>query len=108
MTKYLSEYIEIVNEKVKGKVTNKDILELKDKISFFSHERLIHLIVTFFFALFTIIFVYFGINGERLLFLLIALVLMIILIFYVFHYFFLENSVQYLYKIYDEMNKKLK
>jgi hypothetical protein len=34
--------------------------------------------------------------------------LIIFLIFYIFHYFFLENNVQYLYKIYDQVKESSK
>ena len=54
MKKYLNDYIKETEEKLRGKVTSKDIEIHLNKISFFSHERLIHLIVTMFFALFTI------------------------------------------------------
>ena len=108
MTKYIKEYIDKVNNKLKGQIKEEDILELKDKILFFSHERLIHLIVTMFFAIFTIFFVFIGMQFNNLLYIVLSLIFLVILIFYIFHYYFLENSVQSMYKLYDEMLKKKK
>ena len=60
MTKYINEYIEELESKLLNKKdTKKDLDDLMVKIKFFQHERLIHLIVTMFFALFTIILIYF-------------------------------------------------
>ena len=101
MTKYINEYIEELESKLLNK---KDLDNLIVKIKFFQHERLIHLIVTMFFALFTIILIYFSFNNAA--FSLIALALIVLLGFYIKHYYFLENSVQYLYKLYDKMNGK--
>lgn len=105
MTKYINEYIEeLENKLLNKKDTKKDLDDLMVKIKFFQHERLIHLIVTMFFALFTIILIYFSFNNAA--FSLIALALIVLLGFYIKHYYFLENSVQYLYKLYDKMNGK--
>ena len=50
MVKYIDEFIKLAEEK---KVSKEEMLT---KISFFQHERLIHLLVTLFYALFTIFF----------------------------------------------------
>lgn len=76
------------------------------KIEFFQHERLIHLIVTMFYALFTLLFIYLCLFSW--LFIIIVLALLCFLIAYVLHYFFLENNVQYLYKQYDRMLERKK
>ena len=108
MKKYLNDYIKENEEKLWGKVTSKDIEIHLNKISFFSHERLIHLIVTMFFALFTIIFIFISLYTKIILLFVISIILLVILLFYIFHYFFLENSVAYLYKLYDLMLSKSK
>ena len=97
MKEYLTNYINEVESKLDDKITKKDIENHLNKINFFSHERLIHLIVTMFFALFTMLFIYFSVKTNSCLFIVITIVLIII-----------ENNVQYLYKLYDEMNKKVK
>ena len=99
MRRYLKEYIKTIEE-------TKKIKDFEMKISFFQHERLIHLIVTLFFVLFSIIFTYICFNTEILEIFVITLVLYVIDIFYIIHYFFLENGIQKLYKLYDKYNRK--
>lgn len=108
MKKYLSNYILETENLLKGKITSKDIDNHLNKISFFSHERLVHLLVTMFFALFTILFIFMALSEKEILLFIISLILMIVLVFYILHYFYLENSVQYLYKLYDKMLEKEK
>ena len=95
-----------MEKKLEKKVTKSDLEELKDKICFFQHERLIHLLVTLFFAVFALVFLAMGMISY--IFLPIFFILLIFLVFYILHYFFLENHVQYLYKIYDKMQEKVK
>ena len=90
--------------------TRKVLAEFEKKISFFQHERLIHLIVTFFFALFLLIeiyalftlpFSYAPVCGV------LVLLFFVLVVAYVFHYYFLENSVQQMYKMRDEITRFL-
>ena len=101
MKKYLYDYINEVENNIK--ITKEDILV---KINFFSHERLIHLLVTLFFALISIIFTVLCFNYFNYLLYIITLILYIMLLLYIVHYYRLENGVQYLYKLYDKKNKK--
>ncbi|MDD6272166.1 MAG: hypothetical protein PUA90_01425 [bacterium] len=103
MKKYIKEYINEIESKLKGKTTQNDIDDLLIKIKFFSHERLVHLIVMLFVALFTILFIMLSFYNS--LFDIIAFISGILLVFYIMHYFFLENSIQYMYKLYDKMKK---
>lgn len=105
MKKYLQNYIISSNSKLNSKITKDDINNHLAKISFFQHERLIHLIVTLFCIVLLLLFLLLSI--YNLYFLLIAIILFILVIFYVLHYFYLENGVQKLYKIYDEMLNKI-
>ena len=102
MRKYLKEYI----LKIEKSNNKKDIEELKAKISFFQHERLIHLLVTLFFVLFSIIFTCFSFYTQSKLLYVVTLILYVIDIFYIVHYYCLENGVQKLYKIFDKLNSK--
>lgn len=103
MKKYLYDYIKEIdlllesNKKIKDEVIENHLI----KISFFQHERLIHLLVTLFYALIFLIFL--GLGIIHFIFYIIALILMVFLICYIIHYFHLENGVQYLYKQYDKM-----
>lgn len=77
------------------------------KIQFMQHERLIHFLVTILFALllFMCLIIYFisGING----FLAVVILMLALLIPYIGHYYFLENGVQKLYRLYDRICEKL-
>lgn len=83
------------------------------QMGFFQHERLIHLIVTVIFALFTILSIGMafllmaqGTDGAGSLLLVVAAFL-VLLIPYVRHYYILENEVQKMYRQYDEIAAKL-
>lgn len=104
MRKYLNNYIKEIDKKIASKdITKKDIEDHLIKISFFQHERLIHLLVTLFYGLFLFVSVLIFIKIWH--FVLIVYIILILLLFYVRHYFFLENSTQYLYKQYDKMKE---
>ncbi len=101
MRKYIEEYKSKVESLLESGYTSQDIEELKLKIAYFQHERLIHLLVTLAFAFFAIIFLCLGMLSY--IFLIPFIFFIIFLICYIIHYFFLENNVQYFYKIYDKM-----
>ena len=102
MKKYLYDYIKEIDELINNnKITDEIITNHIVKIAFFQHERLIHLIVTLFYAAIFLLFVV--LTFINYLFVSIVIILLIFLIFYILHYFHLENGVQYLYKQYDKM-----
>lgn len=68
-------------------------------ISNFQAERLIHLIVTMSFALFTLIFIYLYLFFDVTIFGIVCLITLVVLIFYILHYYKLENGVQSLLEI---------
>lgn len=111
MYSYMKNYMKNIDKIIKeNKLDNYDevISNLLIKISFFQHERLIHLLVTLFFTIFMIAFLIFGFYVSPICFI-IMFILMLCVALYVLHYFFLENSVQYMYKQYDklkELNKR--
>lgn len=83
------------------------------QIGFFQHERLIHLIVTVVFALFTVLSIgmafllmALGTAGAGS-WLLVVAAFLVLLIPYVRHYYILENEVQRMYGQYDEIAAKL-
>ena len=86
--------------------TRRVLSEFEIKISYFQHERLIHLMVTLSFALFLLL----SIGGIFIFpreFTMCAILLTCIFfgltIGYVMHYYFLENSVQQMYHMRDEI-----
>ncbi|MBR5421954.1 MAG: hypothetical protein IK115_12490 [Lachnospiraceae bacterium] len=98
--------------------TRKDYEKLLEthlaQISFFAHERLIHLMVTILFALLT-----FGLFMLTLVLsltmevfptalLILFLLLLVLLVPYIMHYYLLENGVQKMYRQYDEILKRIR
>lgn len=73
------------------------------QVGFFQHERLVHLLVTLAFAIFTLIGVFAvfltGEPGAAVL----TLLFLVLLIPYVMHYYLLENEVQKMYAQYDKI-----
>lgn len=78
------------------------------KIAFYQHERLIHLIVTVLFALLEVISVATAVVTNFIGMLLLSVALLILLVPYIGHYYFLENSVQELYLLYDQIVSRQK
>ena len=83
------------------------------QISFFSHERLIHLIVTALFAILAIgsffAFYFSAASGDFSVgLLLLFLLCFILLVPYIRHYYILENGVQKMYRQYDELVKRIR
>ena len=76
------------------------------QISFFQHERLIHLIVTFLFALVEFIAAAVTVIAFSPAVLALCLLVLALLIPYVAHYYLLENEVQKLYDQYDLLELK--
>ena len=100
---YISNYINELENKINNKYAfkDKDIKLIREKINDFNHERLIHLLVTLFYALITIIFLALGFIS--IIFIIPFFILIIFLLFYIRHYFFLENKIHYLYSLYDKI-----
>lgn len=77
------------------------------QVSFFQHERLIHLIVTVTFAILTMIALAIYCIAEYMPMLALIVLLLVLLIPYIGHYYTLENEVQKMYQQYDEMLRRL-
>ncbi len=73
------------------------------QVSFFQHERLVHLIVTVAVAVLTMMSVGIFILTMYLPVLALFLLFMILLMPYIMHYYLLENEVQKMYAQYDIM-----
>ena len=86
-----------------------DVVKLHERrLTWLMHERLIHLIVmclTAVLVMFSMALVMF--LPETMPFSIpLFLIAFVLLIFYIRHYFFLENTVQQWYVLYDKMNDK--
>lgn len=77
------------------------------QIRFFEHERLVHLLVTLFFAILFVIGILFFYAFPALPILALAVAFLALLVPYIRHYYILENGTQKLYTLYDELNRKL-
>lgn len=112
MGNYTREYVKEVNrflsEEHSESELNKRLSEHLIKISFIQHERFIHLIVTVLFAIMTLTMLTVSFFTVSFSCVLLLFLFTILLIPYIFHYYFLENSVQKMYKQYDELKARLK
>lgn len=109
MKKKFEVYIEELEEKVKKGKMEKDLAEeVLTKIQFYQHERLVHLIVTFFTGIGCILFLLGFIAFEMIPLLLLFLITICLFIPYIFYYYYLENNVQKLYDIYFDIKKETK
>lgn len=103
---------ELIKEIMEKHDKSKEELELirqehLTQVSFFQHERLIHLIVTVTFALMEMLSLLMTLINADLFALLLTVVVLILLIPYIRHYYILENEVQKMYKQYDAICKEL-
>lgn len=110
MRKRLVEYRERIDALIDGAADGESsvdwdavIEEHLVQISFFQHERLIHLLVTLAFALFELMSAVATVLVPQIGTAVLMLVLLVLLVPYVVHYYFLENETQKLYVQYDRM-----
>lgn len=107
MTAYLKKYMEEIQRRLEEYADQTELeeifLEHKDKIAFMQHERIVHFLVTMMFAIVLAIFVCAFLFTENPALMILVIIIMVLLGFYIKHYYFLENTVQEMYKLYDEM-----
>lgn len=109
MTKQIKAYLELLEQFFSVEHDNDELLkmraELLQRIAFYQHERLVHLLVTLFFAVFFLIafslMLTVGGWGAAAL----TVLFLGLLIPYIKHYYFLENSVQKMYTYYYKIEK---
>lgn len=109
MTKQIRAYLEILGRFFAVEHSEEELLamraELLQRIAFYQHERLIHLIVTMSFGVFFMLSlaIYLMQGGVGLLVL--TALFLVMLAAYIKHYYFLENSVQKMYLFYYKVEK---
>lgn len=110
MKKRIVAYLEYIDELLKNDGNDidwdKEIEKHLTQIAFFSHERLVHLIVFALVAVCTVISILAMVVSEKIIIFPLIVLLFVLLIPYCMHYYLLENSVQRMYDQYDEMIAK--
>lgn len=111
MKKQIQEYIKTIKGILTEDSPETDWKEVAErhltKILFYQHERLIHLLVTALFAVMEVICVATLLTAPNLWSLLLIILILVLLVPYIGHYYFLENSVQELYLIYDVIESRV-
>ena len=109
MTKQIKEYLEHLRLFLEGEHSREEYAEelsrLRVRIGFFSHERLIHLLVTLGFAVFFLLALFMALIKGVVGLILLAALFLVLLIPYIKHYYFLENSVQKMYLFYNKIEQ---
>ncbi len=110
MTKQIKAYLDHIRAFMTAEHTNEEYCTeralLLQRIMFYQHERLIHLLVTLAFAVFFLLTLIMFMLVEKIAIMLLAVLFLALLIPYIKHYHFLENSVQELYTIYYKMERE--
>ena len=103
----LNTYIKEIEDKLNSKKIDKSLKDdIYTWIIFFQHERLVHLIVTFFTGITTILFLLGTLYFEEVLLLILFIITLLLFVPYILHYYYLENGVQKLYDLYFEVKEK--
>ncbi|MDE5772543.1 MAG: hypothetical protein K2I06_13110 [Ruminococcus sp.] len=107
MTEYLTDYMNTVSERLDNCRTQSELSvilsEHMDKIAFMQHERIVHFLVTMMFAIVLAIFMVGMLLTDNMMLLILVTIITVLLAFYIKHYYFLENTVQKMYKVYDRI-----
>ncbi len=110
MTRYLTEYISYIKKRLEDCSDAEELEEIfaehKNKIAFMQHERIVHFLVTMMFAIILVIFVIGLLLTDNIALTILIIIILALLGAYIKHYYFLENTVQSMYVIYDDMLKK--
>lgn len=106
MKYYLNYYGNLQQKELSDEERAAHCHELLIQISFFQHERLVHLLVTILFALLTVITLLANLFLNQIFLLPLEFLFLVLLVPYIHHYYVLENGVQKLYELYDNMSAK--
>ena len=111
MKKRIIAYKDRIDACLSGEIKVEDGQKLLEEhlvqVSFFQHERLIHLLVTILFAAATIAVMLVEVVTAYTPLLIVFALLLILLVPYIKHYYLLENKTQEMYEQYDAILKKI-
>ena len=109
MTKQIREYLEHLRLFLDGEHSREEyapeLERLKVRIGFFSHERIVHMFIMLAFAVFFLMTFFAALSGGNTGLYVLAVLFLVLLVPYIRHYYFLENSVQKMYLIYNEIER---
>ncbi len=109
MKKYLEEYLEYIANILSEHDENTDVTKLRSefliKIQFMQHERLVHFLVTMLVVFVLILSICTYVLQGSIMLLPLILIVLGLTVAYIMHYYFLENSVQKMYVMYDDICK---
>lgn len=109
MTKQIKAYLALLEQFFSVEREKDELLkmrgELLQRIEFYQHERLIHLIVTMSFAVFFLIALALTLTVGGWGAITLTILFLGLLVPYIKHYYFLENSVQKMYTFYYKVEK---
>ena len=109
MTKQIRAYLELLEQFFSVEHTDEELLkmrgELLQRIAFYQHERIVHLIVTMSFGVFFMLSLILCLNIGGIGLMILTLLFLVMLAAYIKHYYFLENSVQKMYLYYFKVEK---
>lgn len=110
MDKKIKDYKNYIEDKIVNVKKSSDLNFLiqthSSTMNNFQAERIAHLVVTMFFALFTLIFITIFLLTEILILLAPCLLTSLMLLMYISHYYKLENSIQSLIDVEKKMYEK--
>lgn len=105
--KYMDALLERLGEEEN---TPEEVERLKKEhltqVSFFQHERLIHLIVTVTFAILEMLALFLFMLCPGVAVFCLVVIILVLLVPYIRHYYILENEVQKMYRQYDALCEK--
>lgn len=80
-------------------------IQHEKQLTYFMHERLVHLLVTLTFAILAFVTFFMAVMNFSMGMIVLFFAFLILLIPYIMHYYLLENSVQYMYRQYDRLQQ---
>ncbi len=105
---YINELQRLLNSEDELRNIEEIKKELLTEIQFWQHERLIHLLVTFLFAVLAVCMIVVMLVSVSIQSLILLAMFLVLLVPYIIHYYVLENGVQTLYVIYEELTRRQK
>ena len=109
MKKRIQSYMAYMDQQLEHNESGLSYEELcnqhEKQLTYFMHERLVHLLVTLTFAILAFVTFFMAVMNFSIGMIVLFFAFLILLIPYIMHYYLLENSVQYMYRQYDRLQQ---